>query len=367
MTTTSRPTDILILSEARTTHARRWAGALSRRGQTVAMLSLNRGEPIEGVQTLRFTIPPISLRHPHRWVARYRSAMKQVLATLRPRLVHMHFLGDWRLDRDLLGDTPLVISAWGTDVQPFTPEQPEVRLRKESLLRLANAVTATTPTLADLTAAYGSIRRDTIRVIPFGVDVERFEATPPPPSSAPPTVGFLKHLRPIYGPDVLIQAMRLVLHRMPEARLVMIGDGPMRPSLEAMAKQLNIAPSVKWLGAISHEQVPAALAEIDVLAMPSRQEAFGVAALEAQAAGRPVVASNLVGIRHAVVPDQTALLTPSDDPQALADALLRLLESPELRRAMGQAGREFVSRNFQWSTCVQQMMDLYATLQSHER
>ncbi len=373
--------DILILSEAYCTHTRRWAAALTDRGLRVAVLSTMPAAPIEGVQTLRFEVPAPSLKYPARWLGRYQKAMSQHLDRLKPRLVHMHFLDDWRLDRPALGERPLVISTWGSDVMS-PDESPDVHHRKAGLLQLADRVTATTPLLAQATARYAGLAFASIAVIPFGVDVARFvvgragepttagwrpsQAAAPAALNAdrPPTVGFLKHLRPTYGPDVLLRAFRLVLDRVTDARLLIVGEGPMRSDLEALAAELKISHAVEWCGAIGHEEVPAAYAAMDVYVMPSRQEAFGVTALEAQAAGVPVVASDLPGVRQAVAPDAgaSALLVPPEDPAALADAILRLLADRDLRQRMGLAGRQFVADHFQWSQCVDRMTALYETL-----
>lgn len=362
-------TDILILSEARVTHTRRWATALQQRGLRVAVLSFTPAQPLEGIPTLQFQIPPFGLKNLAGWAGRYRKALRGVLQKLRPKIVHIHFLEDWRLDRDLLGKTPLVISAWGFDVV-ISPsdETPDKRQRKIELLRLADRVSATTKFLADATAEYGGIARDSIRVIPFGVEVEHF--TPAPPDVVrPPTVGFLKHLEPKYGPDVMLKAFGILKKRIPAARLILIGKGSMQAQLQTQAAELGIADAVEFRGAIPYAQVPAAMAEMDVYAMPSvhASETFGVSAVEAQAAGVPVVASHLPGVAEAVQDGVTAFLTPPGDADALAEALRRVLEDASLRRQMGQAGRAFVTEHFRWAHCVQQMMDLYGSvLEKHD-
>lgn len=361
--------DLLMLSEAYTTHTRRWAAALAGAGLRVAVLSQNPAEPIEGVQTLRFQVPPPSLKYPARWLGRYRKALGQTLERLAPPLVHMHFLDDWRLDRTLLGSRPLVISTWGADVLPQgPPEDAALHHRKAALLQLADRVSATTNFLADATAAYGGIGRAGIEVIPFGVVVEDF-APAPAGAPRPPTVGFLKHLEPKYGPDVLLKAFGLVFAALPAARLVFYGDGSMRTQLGQRTQDMRLAAAVSFRGAIPYSQVPRAMAGMDVYAMPSvhASETFGVSAVEAQAAAVPVVASRLPGVAEAVQDGRSAILTPPGDAAALAAALLRVLGDAELRRRMGQAGRAFVTEHFQWSRCVQRMMDLYrSVLEKHD-
>ncbi len=366
---THSPLDILMLSEAYCTHTRRWAAGLAAAGLRVAVLSQNPAEPIEGIETLRFQVPPPSLKYPARWLGRYRKALGEILSRLAPRLVHMHFLDDWRLDRELLGPRPLVISTWGADVlTQGPPEDADLHRRKAALLQLADRVSATTRFLADATAAYGPLPREAIEVIPFGVVVEDFAAAAAT-ADRPPTVGFLKHLEPKYGPDVLLKAFAMVLDALPAAKLVFYGDGSMRAGLARLADELGATRAVTFHGAIPYSQVPAAMAGMDVYAMPSvhASETFGVSAVEAQAAAVPVVASRLPGVTEAVQDGVTAILTPPGDATALAAALRRLLADGELLRKMGRAGRAFVAENFQWSRCVQRMMDLYrSVLEKHD-
>jgi glycosyltransferase involved in cell wall biosynthesis len=116
---------------------------------------------------------------------------------------------------------------------------------------------------------------------------------------------------------------------------------------------------VRFLGDLAHEDVPAALQRMDIFAMPSTWEGFGVSAVEASAMQLPVVASNIHGIPDVVVDGETGLLVPPRDPAALANALERLAGNPELRRRMGAAGRAFVAAHYRWEDNAAQMAALY--------
>ncbi len=135
------------------------------------------------------------------------------------------------------------------------------------------------------------------------------------------------------------------------------GDGPERPALEALADALGIADRVRFAG--RRDDVPDLLAAADVFVMPSRSEGLGIAALEAMAAGLPVVASAVGGLGEAVVDGRTGLLVPPDDPAALAAALGRLVDDGALRARLGAAGPGRVDEGFRPEQMVAAYEDLY--------
>jgi glycosyltransferase involved in cell wall biosynthesis len=142
------------------------------------------------------------------------------------------------------------------------------------------------------------------------------------------------------------------------------GEGPERGRLEAQAKRLGLEISVEFAGWIEHEALPAFLNGLDVFALPSVWEGFGVAAAEASACALPVVATDVYGIPDVVRPNLTGLLVPPKDPADLAEALARLVDDPELRTRFGSAGREYVASHYDWRDNAKQMESIYASFLS---
>jgi glycosyltransferase involved in cell wall biosynthesis len=139
---------------------------------------------------------------------------------------------------------------------------------------------------------------------------------------------------------------------------VIVGDGPQRPAAEARIRELGLASSVQILGA--RADVPDLLAHSDVFVLASRSEGGPISILEAMAAGLPVVASDVGGVGELVQDGSTGLLAPAGDAGALAAAVQRLLDDPELRRRMGEAGRRRVAEQFDIGTQRSAHLDLYA-------
>lgn len=146
------------------------------------------------------------------------------------------------------------------------------------------------------------------------------------------------NFRPQKGHDVLLLAFQRVLRSVPDASLVLVGDGSLRDAAVTQAGDLGLSPSVRFEGSVLN--VWPLLAQADVFALASRYEPLGLAVLEAMAAGLPVVATAVDGLRDLIEPGVTGELVPSGDPDALASALVALLQAPERLLAMGAAGRE---------------------------
>jgi glycosyltransferase involved in cell wall biosynthesis len=157
-------------------------------------------------------------------------------------------------------------------------------------------------------------------------------------------VGNVGRLAPQKGQRHLIAAMPLLLERVPNAHAVIAGAGDLEEYLRDLALELGAAERVHVLG--PRRDVPALMHAMDVFAMPSIWEGFGLVLLEAMAAGRPVVASRVATIPEVVLDGETGLLVPAGDPLALADALAQLAGDPEGARTMGEAGRERLRLHF---------------------
>ena len=173
-------------------------------------------------------------------------------------------------------------------------------------------------------------------------------------------VGNVGRLAPQKGQRHLIEAMPLLLERVPNAHAAIAGGGELEPYLRELAEELGVMQRVHVLG--PRQDVPALMHALDVFAMPSIWEGFGLVLLEAMAAGKPIVASRVATIPEVVVDGETGLLVPAGDAAALADALASLAAHPELARHMGEAGRERLRQRFSIDKMVGDTETLYREL-----
>jgi glycosyltransferase involved in cell wall biosynthesis len=140
--------------------------------------------------------------------------------------------------------------------------------------------------------------------------------------------------------------------------LLLVGTGDLEPGLQRLTRELGLTDRVHLLGL--RQDVPALLRQTDLFALASHTEAFGISVVEAMAAGKAVVATDVPGLREIIVHGQTGLLVAAQDPAAFADALERLLRDAALREAMGQAGRARAEQNYSLAACAAAYEDLYA-------
>lgn len=211
-------------------------------------------------------------------------------------------------------------------------------------------------------AVAGSVRRHTgreVTVIPNGVDVDRFF-----PESSRNQKGkrvvFVGRLIANKGPDKLLSAFRHVLDVVPTATLRMVGDGPMRRTLERYVQSNDLSESVEFLGL--RRDIDRLLREADVLVRPSLVEGMPLAVLEAMSSGLPVIVSNVGGVKELVENEVSGIVVPPRSESALVGALVRLLNDEELRVKMGAAGRQRVVENFSWDRTASATESLFSGL-----
>jgi phosphatidylinositol alpha-mannosyltransferase len=200
-------------------------------------------------------------------------------------------------------------------------------------------------------------------VVPNGIDVDRFRQPASRPPAMPDALRFVLYvgrLEPRKGVDRLIRAMTIVQQRAPDARLVVVGDGPDRAALEALSR--GAGADVTFAGRVADDVLPAYYRAADLVCSPALGgESFGIVLLEAMAAERPIVATRIEGYMELLAGSRSARLVDIDDSAALAREITSLLADPDLRRAMGACGAAFV-RGYDWSTIARRLESIYLTL-----
>ncbi|MEO0556884.1 MAG: glycosyltransferase family 4 protein [Bacteroidota bacterium] len=184
-----------------------------------------------------------------------------------------------------------------------------------------------------------------------------------PPLASPPTVAFAGRLVSNKGVGVLLEAFAQVARVLPDARLVIAGDGPEREALAQRSRQRELAGHVEWLGHLSRDDAETAFAPAWVQAVPSTwEEPFGLVAAEGLMRGTAVVASALGGLTEIVTDGETGALVPPGDPDALATACLDILTDRDRAEAMGRAGRARALDRFTETRLVDEFEALYHQL-----
>lgn len=281
---------------------------------------------------------------------------------LRPRgvdVLHMHnetalFYGTMAGRR---AGVPVLIY---TEHDGVFPRRWIVRRVNRWLVRRLTRAVAVSEAVKRLWCREDGIRADRVVVVPNGVpdhpEVWAASARRDGGAEGGVRLGAVGRLSGEKGLDVLLDAFARVAEPAPDARLVLVGDGPERGALEARARDLSIADRVEFLG--QRSDVPTLMAGLDLYVLPSRTEGLPMALLEAMAARLPIVATRVGGIPEAVTDGQSALLVSPEDPAALAEAMMRVLRETGLAERLRSAARAAFEDRYELS----RMVDRYEAL-----
>jgi glycosyltransferase involved in cell wall biosynthesis len=190
---------------------------------------------------------------------------------------------------------------------------------------------------------------DRVRKLANGVEVERFRDALPTLRSelgcgSERLVGFVGRLAPGKGGEILLQAARRICLDRPETKFIFVGDGPLRTEWEALAAHLGLASSTVFTGARS--DMPEIYAALDVVVLPSFDEAVPMCLLEAMAAGKPVVATRVGSVDQIVFPERTGLLVEPGDVEGLERAIRRVLDDHALASRLARNGHALVASEY---------------------
>jgi glycosyltransferase involved in cell wall biosynthesis len=208
----------------------------------------------------------------------------------------------------------------------------------------------------------------TIKIVPNGVDTQRFKPKENCRELKQKIVGNSKHvilfvgnLIPRKGLQFLIEAAKHLVKENRDTKFVVVGDGPLKNHLISYSEKQGVSDKFAFLGNVPEAMLHQLYNCADVFASPSIQEGQGITLLEAQATAKPVVAFNVTAIGEVVKNNETGLLVEPNSLE-LADAISNLLSDPSLREKMGRSGREFVRDNFSWDILAQRMFQVYSEL-----
>lgn len=356
---------VMLLGGASVGHMQRWANGLVEAGAQLLCVSQHDFLPTGW----HASVEPVRLRHSGG--AGYFINAPEVARLYRRwggELLNAHYATGYGALATLSRVRPRLVSVWGSDVYDF-PRRSGLHagLLRQVLARADGLASTSQVMAAQVRRVMGPGWPGTVAVTPFGVDTAEFTARPAAREAGavarPLVIGTVKTLAPKYGIDTLLHAFAQLLRMpgLPALQLRLVGGGPQRAELEALARQLGISDRVDFVGAVPHAQVPGWLRGFDVFVAASRldSESFGVAVIEASACELPVVVTRAGGLPEVVEDGRTGLIVERDDPRALAQALARLVRDPALRRQLGGEGRAKVQRDYEWRDCVRQMLRCY--------
>ena len=251
------------------------------------------------------------------------------------------------------------------------PEPPlRIRVEAEIAQQADLLIASTADESAELVRTYGAVS-ERVFVVPPGVDLSVFQ--PVDRDEARRKIGygpgrlllFVGRLERLKGVEVAIRALALLRDRNhDDVRLLILGedskdgDEGEKDRLKAVAADVCVRDRVDFLGSVAHHELPYFYSAADVCVMPSYSESFGLVGLEAQASGRPVVGSDVSGLRSVIRDQVSGYLIAGHDPAEYAERIGRLLEDPELAQQMGRRGR-LLAQRYSWTRTADRLRELF--------
>jgi len=213
------------------------------------------------------------------------------------------------------------------------------------------------------------VPQNKVVLIPNGIDISRFEKVSDSIRTQKKeelhlgnglTIGIIARLSDVKGHSVLIRAMGQVVQEIKTANLLIVGQGKLESDLKKLADDLGLSKNIHFFPVVNNTSEFLTL--FDIFVMPSLQEGLGLSIMEAQAAGIPVIASNVGGIPSLIRNGETGILVTPSDVSALARAMIDLLNDPQKRKELSQRGYESIKKNFSADQMVEQTQNLYERL-----
>ncbi len=330
------------------------AKGLLARGHRVSVVS-SGGPLVERLERLGATHLQLPVHEKSPWtmrscipaVARYIESSRVDLVHARSRVpAWIGFVASRRAQR------PFVTTAHG-----FYAPHPASRV-----MAWGRLVIAPSPALGRYLVERFGLPKERLRIIPRGVDLEEFAFEPPPSGHEGPwRIGLFGRLSAIKGQEVALRACQRLIRQGLPVQLCLAGDqsgSPARRRLEALVASLSLQHAVEWFGV--RQDVATLIASVDLVIVPSRHpESFGRSAIEAQAVGRPVVASRIGALADLIEDGRTGLLVPPGDPDTLAQAIARLIREPGLRARCIEQARARVEAEWDVERMVERTVAVY--------
>ncbi|MGE0217142.1 glycosyltransferase family 4 protein [Mycolicibacterium sp.] len=296
------------------------------------------------------------------------------LADWRPDVVHAH---DWLVAHPAVTlaqffDVPLVSTVHATEAGRHSgwvsgPVSRQVHALESWLVRESDSlITCSASMREEITTLFGPELPE-ITVIRNGIDTHGWPFAPRRNRTGPAELLYFGRLEYEKGVHDAIAALPRIRRTHPGTTLTIAGDGTQLDFLEARARQHKVMKSTKFVGRVDHRELLRLLHRADVAVLPSHYEPFGIVALEAAAAGTPLVTSTAGGLGEAVIDGETGLSYPPSDVAALATAVRAVLDAPQAAAQRAQAARQRLTNEFAWATVAAETTQVYLAAKRGER
>lgn len=357
---------ILVLANGASSHTTKWVRGYIRRGHEVHLVfckdhGLKDDDKIDDCYVHRL---------------KYRSGigyylnifkLKRLFNRINPDVVNVHYASGYGTLARLAKIGPCVLSVWGSDVYDFPYQNKQnMNIIKKNLLH-AQQIVSTSQAMASQTSQLANILLSEIKVVPFGVDIDSFSISSERVGQEKIVVGITKHLKKVYGIDVLIEATRILIDSLKSdgffdvsnsIEIHVYGEGEEKGSLRELIERLNLEDSVILMGRVPPKEIPNILRTFDIFCVTSYRESFGVSLIEAMATGLPVVATRTVGFSEIIENEKDGLLVEVGNPSQVAEALKKIILNKDEAKKLGIRAREKVIYKYEFEDDLDEMIGI---------
>ncbi len=312
-------------------------------------------------QLQRPGIEPHALNNPPGLRLDYAYHLRKLIASWRPDIIHTHnetghFYASLA-NMGIFSTAKLIHTKHGRG--DLEDRKSILRNRISSLL--TDVVVAVSDDVGTVCRDIENVSAGKVRTIINGISLEPYLAlNRDEPDTDPIVFGHVGRLTSVKNQKLMIDAFHKVHNQLPHSRLVIAGDGPLRPELEAQVLELGIASSVSFLGYQS--DIASVVADLDVFLLTSVSEGTPLVVIEAMAAACPVIATDVGGLPEMIEHHQSGLLVPSGDVEALTKNMLLLANNKALRQQIGQRSRSIARSRYGIERMVQDYCDVYGSM-----
>lgn len=342
---------ICYLADINSAHTHKFLNYFKKKGYEIDVISLGDGE-YEGVNVHCLNVNDSVMKNSSdggklEYLKKIKR-VKKLIKEINPDIVHAHYATSYGLLGALAGAHPYIISVWGSDVYEFPLKSSVHKMILKHNLKKADCILSTSNVMKEVTQQYTAKQ---IKVTPFGVDTEKFKPEASKEKDEKELViGTIKTLEEKYGIQYLVKAFIKVCRKYPDMNLKLKigGKGSQLEYLENLCAEAGIKDKVEFLGFLNQDEVIKTFQNMDIAVYPSTldSESFGVAAVEAESCGIPVIVSEIPGLMESTKPGFTSLVCEKKNPDDLAEKIEKLINDKKLREEMGKNAREFVLENY---------------------
>ncbi|EHJ02058.1 glycosyl transferase group 1 [Clostridium sp. DL-VIII] len=356
---------ICYLADINSAHTHKWLNYFIHKGYDIHVISLGKGE-YEGVTVHSLDVQDNVMKRSSdkNKLLEYLKKIKRVRALIKeinPDILHAHYASSYGLFGAIAKYHPYIISVWGADIYDFPVKSPIHKFIIKHNLKKADYILSTSNVMKIETQKYTN---KPIEVTPFGVDINKF--IPNKIEKEELVIGTIKTLEEKYGIQYLIKAFKEVKDRNKDLNLKLRigGKGSQEGYLKELSKELNVTEDVSFLGFVKPNDVIKEFQNFDLAVFPSTldSESFGVAAVEAEACGTPVVVTDVGGLMESTKPNVTSLVAKKKSVEDLADKIEMLVRNKELMKSMGKSARKFVEENYNIEDNFKHVDEIYKNI-----